>query len=236
MVNRFKTFLEEKTTRRRIRVVAFGALGVVVGAFLMLQYQGLPSRNVPTEQVSVGDIDPITKTAYTLPEANPVSISIPSIGVETTFENPLGLNPDRTVEVPGSYEKVGWYQYGPTPGELGPAVVLGHVDSKAGPAVFFSLGKLKVGDPIEIMRDDGLIATFYVTALNRYEQKGFPRELVYGDIDYAGLRLVTCSGIYERGKQRYTHNLVVYAALKEPEEESEGESENKDDVTPPTDT
>lgn len=147
--------------------------------------------------------------------SDPVRLLIPKIDIDTTFEAPLGLFPSGEVEVPDTYTKVGWYKYGPTPGELGPAVILGHVDSYQGPAVFFYLGQLAEGDDIYIERSDGETAHFKVTKLERYEQVEFPAAKVYGDIDHAGLRLITCSGIFNRGNQRYSHNLVVYAKLVE---------------------
>lgn len=148
-------------------------------------------------------------------KAEPTRLYIPAANIETTFEQSLGLNEDRTIQVPDSYDKVGWYQYGPTPGELGPAVILGHVDSRDGPAVFYRLGQLTVGDEIIINRADGTIARFEVTSLERHQQNGFPTELVYGNIDHAGLRIITCTGIFIRGEQRYTHNLIVFAKLVE---------------------
>ena len=148
-------------------------------------------------------------------ESVPTKIAIPKLKIETTFEEPLGLTPDGAIEVPKSYTKVGWYQHGPTPGEYGPAVILGHVDSVSGPAVFFSLGQLEAGDDIYIDRADGSAAHFVVEKLERYEQIAFPTAKVYGNIDYAGLRLITCSGTFKKGEQRYTHNLVVYAKLVE---------------------
>ncbi len=145
--------------------------------------------------------------------SEPVKLLIPKINVNSDFELPLDIEESGDVRVPNSYDKVGWYKYSPTPGELGPAVIFGHVDSKTGPAVFYSLGQLKTDDDIYVERADGSTAHFKVDFFERYEQKEFPTELVYGDIDHAGLRLVTCSGIYLRGQQRYTHNLVVYARL-----------------------
>jgi sortase (surface protein transpeptidase) len=148
-------------------------------------------------------------------ESEPVKLTIPKIGVEANFESPLGLSPNSEIQVPVGYDTVGYYQFGPTPGELGPAVVLGHVDSLEGPAVFFSLGQLKVGDEIEIEREDGTVAVFTVTNLERHTQAGFPTEKVYSDINHAGLRLITCTGVYDRSNLRYTHNLIVFAELKD---------------------
>jgi sortase (surface protein transpeptidase) len=152
---------------------------------------------------------------YAMEAAVPSVLSIPKIKLETTFEEPLGLNPDGTAAVPESYTKVGWYKNGPTPGELGPAVILGHVDSFKGPAVFFSLGQLEVGDDIFVTREDGSKAHFVVSELERNQQSEFPTVKVYGDLNYAGLRLITCSGTFVKGEQRYTHNLIVYAKLVE---------------------
>ena len=89
----------------------------------------------------------------------------------------------------------------------------GPVDT--GPAVFFSLGQLKIGDDIYIERADGTTVHFKVESMERPAQSDFPTARVYGDIDHAGLRLITCTGIYVRGTQRYTHNLIVYARLVE---------------------
>ena len=150
-----------------------------------------------------------------LQASEPTILEIPKIKLETTFAAPIGLNPDNTAEVPDSYTQVGWYKHGPTPGELGPAVILGHVDSYQGPAVFFSLGQLEEGDDIYVTREDGSKAHFMVTRLQRNSQSDFPTADVYGDIDHAGLRLITCSGTYDRGVQRYSHNLIVYAELVE---------------------
>ena len=168
-------------------------------------------------EISAGDNNEINHDikGSVLAGSNPVSLQIPKINVDTEFEAPLGLFPDGEIEVPDSYTAVGWYENSPTPGELGPAIILGHVDSIAGPAVFYSLGQLEVGDDIYVGRKDGSVAHFQVTLLERYEQVEFPVEKVYGDIDHAGLRLITCSGIFSRGSQRYSHNLVVYAKLVE---------------------
>jgi sortase (surface protein transpeptidase) len=158
---------------------------------------------------------PLTLEGPTLPESEPIKLSIPKLNLETDFEAPLGLQADNSIEVPDSYTQVGWYKFGPTPGEVGPAVILGHVDSYEGPAVFFSLGQLEVGDDIYVTRADGSTAHFKVSEMERNLQAAFPTAKVYGDINHAGLRLVTCSGSFDKGQQRYSHNLIVYAKLVE---------------------
>jgi sortase (surface protein transpeptidase) len=153
-----------------------------------------------------------TSVGHTLPESEPVRLSIPKINVDAPFV-PLGIDENREIEVPEGYDEVGWYMHGPTPGELGPAIVLGHVDSYEGAAVFYLLGQLNPGDIVDITRADGSVAHFRVDTLERYVQNDFPTSLVYGDIDHAGLRLITCSGEYDRTTNRYDKNLVVYASL-----------------------
>ncbi len=158
---------------------------------------------------------PLTLEGPALTESEPTELSIPKLNLKTGFETPLGLQADNSIEIPKGYTDVGWYKFGPTPGEVGPAVILGHVDSYEGPAVFFSLGQLEVGDDIFVTRADASIAHFKVSEMERNLQSAFPTAKVYGDINHAGLRLVTCSGSFDKGQQRYSHNLVVYAKLVE---------------------
>lgn len=194
--------------RQYRKVVAFAVLGCVLGAgisFFLLSSVAL----APTTAEVV--VTKFTRSA-------PVTLHIPKLKIETAFETPLGLNDDQTIEVPDSYEQVGWYKHGATPGEIGSAVVLGHVDSFEGPAVFFSLSKLEKGDVLEIEREDGTTAKFEVEEIGRYAREDFPTERVYGASDTAVLRLVTCTGIFNKGKQEYSHNLVVYAKLIEESE------------------
>jgi len=185
------------------------ALVVLSGLAFGLKFL-LPEPSVAVETKNVQQATAIKGSV--LSEAIPTRLRIPAIGVDTPFVQ-LGLDENKEIEIPKGYEEVGWYKYGPTPGELGPAVVLGHVDSYDGPAVFYSLGQLHEGDRVEVDRDDGTTAVFEVKTLERYPQSSFPTSLVYGDIDHAGLRLITCSGSYDREQLRYDHNLVVYAEL-----------------------
>lgn len=212
MHNKLARYYESTTIRHYVRVVAFVVLGLSVVLLLYAMFFGVRAPVAPLTDVG----SRVESTgALPLPRSAPTRLVIPALGIDVSFEGPLGLHADQTVEVPESFEMVGWYENGPIPGELGPAVILGHVDSKAGPAVFYSLGQLVPGDTIEVLREDGTTAKFKVTGLERYEQEGFPTELVYGNLTYPGLRLVTCSGVYDREEKRYSHNLVVYAALTE---------------------
>ncbi|MDB5181662.1 MAG: peptidase sortase [Candidatus Saccharibacteria bacterium] len=150
------------------------------------------------------------KSAAYLPKSAPTQLKIPSIGL-TAGAVEVGQNDDGTMEVPGA-DVVGWYNLGPAPGELGPAVITGHVDSAiSGPAVFWDLEKVQVGDDISITRADGKTVTFKVEKSESYDQSNFPTNAVYGNLNYPGLRLITCDGDFNYLTRHYSHNLVVYA-------------------------
>lgn len=129
----------------------------------------------------------------------------------------LGLNPDGTVQVPDLNDpdsQAGWYENSPAPGALGPAVILGHVDSaKYGPGVFYRLGDLRPGNEIDVARADGTVAVFHVDAVRSYSKDAFPTLQVYGNIDHAGLRLITCGGAFDYDKRSYKSNIVAFATL-----------------------
>src|SRR5450759_509235 len=108
----------------------------------------------------------------------PVGLRIPAIGVSTSLST-LGLNPDKTVEVPTNFQEPGWYRLGPTPGQVGSAVILGHVDDKLGPAVFYRLRTLKAGDKVDVSLANGVIAHFVVKTVETYPKDTFPAQLVY---------------------------------------------------------
>lgn len=146
------------------------------------------------------------------PSAPPVHLRIPAIGVSARIIQ-LGLNADRTVEVPGDPATTGWYRLGPRPGAEGSAVILGHVDSVAGPAVFYRLRFLAPGDRIVVRAADGSTTRFRVTEVATYPNEQFPAERVYGPHgDRHSLQLVTCGGDYDP-ESGYQANVVVYTRL-----------------------
>ncbi|MEV7091477.1 class F sortase [Amycolatopsis sp. NPDC051045] len=150
----------------------------------------------------------------TLPKSEPVSIDIPKIGARSSLI-PLGLNPDNTIEVPPVTTplQAGWYTYAPTPGETGPAVVLGHVDGNHRKGIFFRLKELAAGDRISIARKDGTTVVFEVTKVHQVPKKDFEGEGVYDDTAGPELRLITCGGVFDRNARNYVDNIVVYARL-----------------------
>jgi len=144
--------------------------------------------------------------------APPVRIEIAAVGVSAPVIR-LGLNRDGSLEVPEDFGDTGWWTGGPRPGERGPAVIAGHVDSSTGPAVFFHLGALRAGDPIVIVRRDGSRVRFRVQRVAHYRKAAFPTARVYGATRGPALRLITCSGTFDRASGHYLDNTVVYAAV-----------------------
>ena len=144
--------------------------------------------------------------------AIPVTIRIPSIEVEAPIVG-LGLHEDGTIEVPERTEETGWWRGGPEPGEPGPAVILGHVDSRVGPAVFYRLRELDPGDEIHIDREDGTTVTYVVEASERHGKDVFPTDAVYGATEQPTLRLVTCGGEFDYDVRSYEDNFIVFATI-----------------------
>ena len=123
----------------------------------------------------------------------------------------LGLNPDGTMQVPGDDDLAGWFTGGAVPGQDGPAVISGHVDSKTGPAVFYRLRDLRPGDTVRVQRAAGDWLAFEVTGTARYAKAAFPTEAVFGPVTGPVLRLITCGGDFDRASGHHLDNLVVTA-------------------------
>lgn len=126
---------------------------------------------------------------------------------------PLALEADGTIEVPSDFSQAGWWVDGPEPGEVGPSVILGHVDSRRGPAVFFDLLELRPGDAVHVDRSDGTTVTYIVERTEQHPKDAFPTQAVYGPTDEPVLRLVTCGGTFDRDRRSYDDNVVVFATL-----------------------
>lgn len=222
----------KKGLRRSLINPAIVGLVVVGAAFVGL---ALTSQRTPPLVVSAEDS--VSKTrmpfvplasidapnegrrlAIVLPKAPPVSLDVNAIDVHSRLHD-LGLDSNGAIEVPSGarYDEAGWYRHSPTPGSLGPSIILGHVDSASdGPSVFFRLGDLVTGDRISVTRKDGSIARFVVQTVARYSKDEFPTERVYGNLDHAGLRLITCGGDFDDTSGHYEDNIVVFARLDPP--------------------
>ena len=145
-----------------------------------------------------------------LPLSAPVRLEIPAIGVSSSLVR-LGLNADRTMQVPGDFQVAGWFTGAPQPGQLGPAVIAGHVDSRTGPAVFYRLRDLRPGDEVRVVRADHRVVRFRVDSLASYPKQALPDDAVFGATTAPALRLITCAGTFDRSRHSYRDNLVVSA-------------------------
>ncbi|EFH28498.1 MULTISPECIES: class F sortase [Streptomyces] len=148
-----------------------------------------------------------------LPRSRPTTFRIPSLGIDAPVMG-LGLTKGRELSTPpvDKPKLVGWYRGGPTPGESGTAIAVGHRDTMTGPAVFAALAQVKPGKVIEAGRADGRTAVYTVDRVKVFDKAGFPDKEVYGPVRRPELRVITCGGLFTR-RTGYTSNVVVFAHL-----------------------
>jgi hypothetical protein len=217
----------EPVVRRRGRPVALvlvAVLATAVGTGVWAAVRPSGAQDRPPTVVGPGDASDVPSHApsgagegtagRTLPASDPTTLTIPAIGVRATVGQ-VGVAGDGTIETPPLDQPAltAWYRDGPTPGEAGSAVVVGHVDSRTGPAVFHRLRELKAGDRIEVARKDGSTAVFVVDSVERVPKANFPTERMYGDQQGSVLRLITCGGEFDRDRGSYRDNVIVSASL-----------------------
>ena len=189
-------------------MLSFGVAGVAWAGTI-------PSKPPDTVVLTSAGVGGSTTVSSTLPKtqrSRPLTLLIPAIGVKTSVGK-LGLQPDREVMVPTTIHSVGWYIDGPAPGQLGSAVILGHVDSSKGVGVFFNLKSLKAGDSISVVSKDGVTTRFAVSKVVQYSKDTFPDRLVYGPHGTRSLQLVTCGGVFDHATGHYESNIVVFSQL-----------------------
>ena len=143
----------------------------------------------------------------------PRRIDIPSIGVSAPID-PLGRNRDGTMAVPKKFHRTGYYTGRPKPGEVGPAIIVGHVNSKRGPAVFARLRDLQPGAEVVVARADGSRITFVIDRVEQHPKNAFPTEKVYGPTPDATLRLITCGGSFDRDTGHHRDNFIAFAHMR----------------------
>ena len=145
--------------------------------------------------------------------AQPVTLSIPKIHVTAPIET-VGLDKDNNMDVPKQATDVGWYEYGPNPGDMGNSVIDGHLDWYTGPAVFWQLNQLSPGDQITVTDTAHQSHVFVVTKKASYPYTQFPLNQVFGATSGAHLNLITCAGTFDKVAKNYSNRVVVYADLK----------------------
>ncbi|WP_438486151.1 class F sortase [Streptomyces sp. S186] len=197
--------------------LALGGTLLVVG--LTEDGPGVDANGVPPVHIAspaapaAPAAPPQTAAASPMPAAAPVRVRIPAAGVDTGPVLRLGLAADGTVEVPSvrAADRIGWYDQGVTPGETGPAVLIGHYDTAEGPAVMKNVARIRPGDRIFADRADGTTAAFAVRALQQVDKAHFPTRQVYGNTARPELRLITCGGDLRDGHR--PDNIILYADL-----------------------
>jgi len=178
-----------------------------------------PTTSAPGEAATAtpelaSPAQPATDLGPILPASDPVALDIPSIEVHSTTLAPLRVGADGVLPPPSDFAQPGWYTGGPTPGQLGPAVIAGHVDGPSGPAVFYRLGELAAGAEVAVTRADGTRATFTIDSVERFAKAEFPTSRVYGNsTSRAEIRLITCGGAFDRSTGHSVDNIVAFGHL-----------------------
>jgi sortase (surface protein transpeptidase) len=210
--------LKPKPWRRRRLLIATTSVALIVGAAVGARLSESRAERAPTaaKASALGGTARRSLVAATTQARSqmpiPVRISIPAIGVDARIVR-LGLNPDHTIQVPKNFANAGWFQPGPEPGERGAAVIVGHLDSRAGPGVFYRLHQLPVGAVIKVTVQDGRTVRFVARSMIRVPKSRFPTKRVYVHTGPPALRLVTCAGKLNWATGHHRDNYVVFATL-----------------------
>jgi sortase (surface protein transpeptidase) len=174
---------------------------------------GAPADPMSTASIPAPTTPPVAQLAGQQ-VALPTSVSIPAIKAMSTLV-PLGVNPDLTVQVPDlkTPGQAGWFDLGVRPGEIGSAVLLGHVDGGGTTGIFAQIGKLSLGDVISVGRADGSTVNFAVYKVTTVPKTDFPSQVFYGPTPGPELHLATCGGVLDRVHHNYLSSVLVYAKL-----------------------
>lgn len=161
-----------------------------------------------------GPDEPPPRAFPVLDPSRPLRVTIPALKIEAPILE-VGLAKDGSVDVPpvDRHNEAGWFRDGPTPGQFGPALIVGHADTRTGPSVFHGLARIKPGQVIEVLRSDREVALFTVNSVENFGKAKLPIKRVYADYSRPALRLVTCGGTWLGGAQGYSDNIVVFASL-----------------------
>jgi hypothetical protein len=193
----------DKRAPAAVALLFAGLFAMMAGIGRITGFSLLPERSEPPPR-AFPVLDP----------SAPRRLTIPDIKVEAPILN-VGLAEDGTVAVPpvDRHNEAGWFDQGPTPGQFGPALIVGHADTTSGPSVFYRLGKLKPGQKIEVLREDHNVAVFQVDSVEHFGKDKLPVNRVYADYSRPSLRLLTCGGTWLGGSRGYADNVVVFASL-----------------------
>jgi Sortase domain len=193
--------------------VAMGVVVAVVGAGTAVGGPGPAPAPVAATSRVLTALDPMPVQVGPAPAAavlRATAVHLPTLGVDSTLVD-LDIGADGVLVPPVDPDVAGWYRRGAAPGEQGPAVIAGHVDSRSGPAVFFRLDELAPGDRVEVDRSDGKAVGYRVVSVESHPKTAFPTALVYGPTPGSVLRLITCGGVFDPDNRHYRDNVVVTA-------------------------
>jgi sortase (surface protein transpeptidase) len=185
---------------------ALAFVAVAAGGVALLS----PEAPRPAGSVAAPPVPVVVATPALRAVPVPARVAIPAIGVDTELTT-IGVDSAGALVPPADFDQAGWFAAGPAPGEVGPAVLAGHVDDRTGPAVFFRLEELEAGDEVVVTRGDGQPVVFTVTRVATYPKAEFATAEVYGPTTGPELRLITCGGTFDRTRRSYTDNVVVFA-------------------------
>ncbi|MFC7535057.1 class F sortase [Actinoplanes sp. GCM10030250] len=202
--------------RRGRRAGPIGAIALVL-LFLGLFVVGMglgAATGFDLGDLFRGPDKPPPRSFPVLEPSRPERLEIPSIGVSAPILE-VGRANDGSIDVPPlkRHNEAGWFDGGPTPGQFGPALIVGHADTRTGPSVFHELNELKPGQEIEVAREDGSVAVFEVNTVEKFDKDQLPMDRVYGDYSRPSLRLMTCGGKWLGGREGYADNIIVFASL-----------------------
>jgi hypothetical protein len=203
--------------RRTVPVTLIAAILIFAGLFAVAAGLGA-ATNLDLSDLFRGPDKPPPRAFPVLEPSRPVRLTIKSIKVDAPILT-VGLAKDGSVDVPPlkRHNEAGWFDRGPTPGQFGPALILGHADTRTGPSIFHDLGRMKAGDRIEVLRQDDTVAVFEVNSIEHYGKSKLPIQRVYGDYSRPSLRLVTCGGAWLGGGRGYSDNVIAFASLVDSE-------------------
>jgi hypothetical protein len=212
------------TARRRLALVLLLVVGGGMITFILLP-RGESPGPASSETPPGGRVIAVAPDAIPAPPPEivvasapgkqyaPMTIRIPVIAASAPVD-PLGLNRDGTLQVPSDFGRAGWYTGRPPPGATGPAIIVAHVDSKSGPAVFARLRELKPGDEVTVTRADRSAVIFVVDRVESHRKNAFPTNAVYDPTPGSTLRLITCGGSFDRKAGHYRDNVIAFAHYK----------------------
>lgn len=197
-------------------VAAAGALllALLLGACSAPDAASSPSSSPSPGAFSAGGLQDPSAPEPAEAASTPTRVQIPAIDVDTTLED-LGIDASGRLSAPVDFDLAGWYAGGVVPGQVGPAIIAGHVDSPTAPAVFADIGALTPGDEIIVTLADGAALTFVVSGTTQSAKAEFPTAAVYSNVPAPELRLITCGGIFDSSTGHYLDNLIVFAELRD---------------------